>query len=404
MTAAPRAPRWRRWILPVAGLVAVAALVAWALRPARVDVEVATATRGPMQVTLDEDGETRVRERFLVSAPAAGRVLRIELEPGDRVQAEETVVATIRPATPTLIDARTRRELQARVGVAEAALDGARAARTRVAAMVAQAERDLARASALVQAGAVSRERVEAADVALSTLRSDAQAAAERVRGAEADLRAARASLSSSQAPAADGAIDVRAPASGVVLRRLRESEAVVPQGEPLVEIADLARLEVVADYLSTDAVQIQPGQAALVERWGGGTPLRGQVRRVEPGGFTKVSALGVEEQRVNVVIALDPVPADVALGDRYRVEVRVVVWDAPAVTQVPIGSLVRDGEAWYVFVVSGDRAVKTMVTVGHRNDQIAEILDGVSPETTVIAFPGASIADGTRVRARPRS
>ena len=277
-------------------VVAFTAATAAVLRPAPVPVEIATATRGSLEVTLDEEGETRVRERFVVSAPVAGRVLRIQVEPGEPVRADHTVLATLRPT-----------------------------------------------------AGGHD-----------------------------------------------DPAVVLRSPVDGVVLRRLRESEVVVPQGEPLVEVGDPSRIEVVADYLSTDAVRIRTGLPAMVERWGGAA-LPATVRRVEPSGFTKVSALGVEEQRVNVIVALDGGRAQ-GLGDRYRVDVRVVVASRDDVVRVPVGALVRDGDGWAVFAVERGRAVWRPITIGERNEQMAEVRAGLGEGTPVVAFPDRSVADGTRV------
>ncbi len=214
-------------------------------------------------------------------------------------------------------------------------------------------------------------------------------------------LQAARAGLL--QAGGGRGEIiQLRSPIDGVVLRRLRESEAVVPQGEPLLEVGDVANLEIVADYLSTDAVQVRSGQPVIIERWGGGEPLRGMVQRVEPSGFTKISALGVEEQRVNVIIDFeDPQEAWEQLGDRYRVEVRVVVWEEHDVVTVPVSSLVRRGDAWSVFVVEGERASQRTITIGRRNDTDAQVRSGLTPGERVVAFPGDGIADGVAVEPR---
>lgn len=389
----------RRRLATALALALFAAVMTWALRPAAIEVETAAATAGPLQVTLDEEGETRVHDRYVVSAPVAGRVLRVGLEPGDRVQANRTPLATFRPMTAGLIDDRTRSELQARVAAAQATVNGARADEERARAQRDQAERDLARARRLAAAGAVSRQRLEATELALTTWRKTVDRAGAAVRAAAADLRLARASLMTPGPDIGGTAIVLRAPIDGVVLRRLRESEAVVPQGEPILEIGDLANLEVVADFLSTDAVRIRPGQRALISRWGGAEAIGGRVRLVEPAGFTKVSALGVEEQRVNVIVDLDdPAVAATRLGDRFRVEVRVVVWKAATVLKVPVGSLVRDGEQWAVFVVRDGRAVRTVVQVGQRNEAEAEVRSGLGAGTTVVAFPGGGLADGVRV------
>ncbi len=393
----------RRRVLLMLAAVAVVALTAWALRPRALVVETAAVVRGPMQVTLDEDGETRVHDRYIVSAPVAGRVLRVDLEPGDRVVAGQTIVATLRPAAAGLLDVRTRSELQARVAAAQAAAGAARAEHERVRVQLAQAERDQARAQQLVAAGAVSRERVEVASVSVATLRQETDAARDRVRVADADLRMARASLIVPSRDEGGTTVVVRSPIDGVVLRRLRESEAVVPQGEPILELGDIGRLEAVADFLSTDAVAIREGQRALIDRWGGTEPLTGRVRRVEPAGFTKVSALGVEEQRVNVVVSIDdPRLSSTPLGDRFRVEVRVEIWEADDVLKLPIGSLVRDGDGWSVFAIRDGRAVRTPVRIGRRNDLDAQVESGLDEGATVVAFPGSSLTDGARVVSQP--
>lgn len=394
----------RRRVVAGLALCAIAAAATWVLRPAALEVESAMAAAGPLRVTLDEEGETRVHDRYLVSAPVAGRVLRVDLEPGDPVEANQTTLATFRPMTVGLLDDRTRSELQARVAAAQAAVNGARVDEERARAQRDQAERDAARARQLVAAGAVSRERLEATELALTTWRKTVDRAASAVRAAEADLRMARASLMAPGVETGGAAIVLRSPVDGVVLRRLHESEAVVPQGEPILEVGDVSKLEVVAHFLSSDAVRIRPGQHVLITRWGGADAIGGRVRLVEPAGFTKVSALGVEEQRVNVIVDIDdPAIAATRLGDRFRVEVRVVVWEAANVVKVPIGSLVRDGDRWSVFVVRDGRAVRTQVDVGQRNDAEAEVRAGVTAGTMVVAFPGSGLADGARVAPSPR-
>lgn len=397
--ARPRSRASTRRRLIVAAVAAVLlVLVVLALRPAPVPVDVAVVSRGPLEVTLEEDGETRVRNRYVISAPLSGRVLRIRLEPGDRVSAGETVLATFLPNPPSLLDARTRAELQARVSAAEAALNRARAEEQRIDAELAQARRTLTRTERLVEGGALPPEQLEADQLAVSTLEKTLEAARAGVRAAQAELQMARASLMQPQRDAATP-IDIRSPIDGVVLRRLRESEAVVPQGEPLIEVGDVTELEIVADFLSTDAVRIRPGQRVYIVRWGGGEELRGRVRLVEPAGFTKVSALGVEEQRVNVIIDFDdPAAAFAQLGDRYRVEVRVVVWSTDDAVTVPVSSLVREGDGWSVFVVDGDRAVRRTVEIGQRSDTSAQVLSGVEPGERVVVFPSDQLEDGSPI------
>ena len=387
-----------------AAAVFVLVVAAIALVPRPIPVDLARVERGPMQVTLDHEGRTRVPQRYVVSAPVPGRVLRIELEPGDRVRAGETVVATFLPAASTLLDARTRTELAARVKGAEAALARARAERDRVRteAEFAASERD--RARRLESLGLVTEQARKAAE-ADAAARARAQEAAESaVTAALHDLEATRAALlepAGGTGRPRGPALSLKAPIDGVVLRRLRESEATVPQGEPLLELGDTSSLEVIADYLSTDAVQIKPGMPVSIEQWGG-EPLRGRVERVEPAGFLKVSALGVEEQRVWVVIALEETTAArEALGDGYRVETRVVVWEKPDAIAVPVSSLFRRGEQWAVFAVEAERARIREVRVGQRNGIRAEIVSGLRPGEEVVVHPPDTLEDGARVTAR---
>lgn len=390
-----------RRLVSAAIVLVVAALLVWAFRPAPVPAEIAMVARGPLEVTLDEEGETRVHDRFIVSAPVAGRVLRIELEPGDPVRANRTLIATFQPAAPALLDTRTRAEVTARVQAADAALERARAVSDQAAAERAMAERTLRRTRELAESGLSPAGDVELAETAARTRREAFEAAEAMIRSAEAERRAVRAQLL--QAGGASGpAIQLRAPIDGVVLRRIRESEAVVPQGEPLVEVGDVGRIEIVADYLSADAVRIRTGQRVHVERWGGGAALPGRVQRVEPSGFTKVSALGVEEQRVNVIIDLDaPLDTAAQLGDRYRVEVRVVLSSNASVLRVPVSALVRQGDRWSVFAVEGGRAVTRPIEIGERNDTFAMVRSGLVEGAAVVAFPGEKVVDGVAVVAQ---
>ena len=382
------------------GVLIVAAIVTIALWPEAVTVDVATATNGPMQVTIDEDGETRVRHRFVISAPVAGRVDRIELEPGDRVTGEKTVLARIAPVQSSLLDPRTRAELNAAVEAARAAVGQARAEQQRALAALERARSSEARQRALFEGGAIPRDTLEAAQTEVHTTEEAARAAGFALQGAEYQLQLARARL---QAPPVGGAaIEVRAPITGVVLKRFRESSAVVAPGEPLLEIGDPDQIEIVADLLSTDAVRVRPGAEVLIEQWGGGHTLRGRVRRVEPSGFMKVSALGVEEQRVNVIIDFeDPASAVRALGDGYRVEVRIVTWkDANALT-IPAGCLFRQDDGWAVFVVERGMARLQSVELGQRNQSVGQILSGLSAGQTLVLHPPDTLTDGTRVTVR---
>lgn len=386
-------------------LAAIAAAVFLAFRPQPVPVDLTSVRRGPLRVTIDEEGETRIRERYRVSAPLTGRLQRIGLEPGDAVRAGQTV-AVIEPVDPALLDVRTRAEAEAQVKAADAALGQARANSRRIQSELEFARSELARLTALESRGVVSKQQVDAAqsevrsrEEALEAARFAIEMAAEnlemsRARLLESGKTAPQAAASKPRAPVA-----VRAPVSGVILRRLRESEAVVPAGEPLLEIGDPSHLEIVSDLLSTDAVKIRPGDSVLVEDWGGEQPLHGRVRRIEPSGFTKISALGVEEQRVNVLIDLtDPKEVWASLGDGFRVEVRVIVWEKEDVLKVPVGALFRHGDQWAVFEIENGKAALRPVEIGRRNGLEAEVLSGVSESARVVDYPGDQVRDGVDV------
>jgi HlyD family secretion protein len=390
---------WRRVAGWAAGLLVVGVLVAFAVTPRAIVVDLAPVARGDLRVTLDHEGQTRVRHRYVVSAPVAGRVMRIDLEPGTKTEAGKTVVAVFRPAAPALLDVRTRREAQARVQAAETAVKGATADLARARTEREQADRELRRTRGLAQSGEVTPQDLEAAETQARML-AETQAAAEyALRTAEHDLEAARSALIEVGTSAGGPELEIRAPVTGLVLQRLQESEAVVPAGEPLVEIADPRDLEVVSDYLSTDAVQMQPAMPVEIDQWGGGAPLRGAVRQVEPHGFTKVSALGVEEQRVNVITGLvDPWPDWRALGDGYRVETHVLVWGGRNVLKLPVSSLFRRGDHWAVFADEHGRAVEKIVTIGRRTGLEAELLHGLVEGARVVLHPPASLSAGARI------
>ena len=382
------------------GVAAVAGFAVWAaLSPEVVQVETVTVSRAPMRVTVDEEGETRLRRRFVVSAPVTGRVLRIETRPGDAVTAGQ-VLAVMQPAAPTPLDARTATAAQAQVSAANAAVSRAQAERQRLTVEVKQADADAARARTLFETGAGSRELSEQAAARAAGLREAIAAADSVVRAAEFDAAAARAALISRGDAAGGRAVTVTAPIAGHLLRRMQESESVVPAGAPLLEIGSLDDLEIVADFLSADAVRIKPGAAVIIDRWGGEGTLAGRVQRVEPSGFMKISALGVEEQRVNVVMDFsDPRDRRASLGDGFRVEVRVVVWEQPSALTVATSSLFRTSGEWSVFVLEGDVLRRRTVRIGQRNEQAAEVLEGLREGDLVVAYPGESLADGTRVR-----
>ena len=381
-------------------LLVLAAIGYWAFRPSPVPADFASVQRGALHVTVNEEGRTRVRDRYVVSAPVPGRMRRIELEPGDPVVARKTIVAQFEPSAPALLDVRTRAELEARVNAAESAVGGARAERERLRAERAFAESELKRARQLQADKVISAREFDVAERQAQTVERAVQSADFAVRTAEYQLQQARASLTPSRS--GGGLIPLFSPVDGVVLRRLQESEAVVPTGQALLEIGNIGDLEIVADLLSSAAVRVRAGQSVVIEQWGGDKPLRGRVRRVEPSGFTKISALGVEEQRVNTIVDFEDDPdSRPAIGDGYRVEVRIIVSSRENVLKVPVSSLVRSGSDWALYVVDNDHASRRVVQLGERNSLEAEVTGGLSGSERIIVFPSDAITDGVKVTAR---
>lgn len=381
------------------GLLVVAGVVALALWPTSVPVTTARVTRGPLTVTIDEDGRTRVRDRFVVTAPVAGELMRVTLRPGDRVERGRTVLASIRPAPPLPIDARTRAELEAALRSATAALGRTTADERRAMTAADLAAQQLKRSEALAAGGAISREALDAQRADRDTLQDAVQAAGYAVAQARQEVEGVRARLGLEGATSTGQVVTILAPVDGVVLVRHDESQRVVSPGQPLLEIGDPGAIEIVADLLSTDAVRVRSGSRVIVDGWGGAAPLEGRVRLVEPAGFTKFSALGVEEQRVNVIVDLDASsPAVAALGDGFRVEVRIVVWHEDTALQVPIAALFRQGDDWAVYVVEDGRASRRRVSVGQRASRDAQILEGIDEGALVVTYPPDTLVDGGRV------
>lgn len=392
-----------RRIVPILALLLVAAGLVYAFWPVPVEVDMEPVTRGPMQVTVDEDGRTRIRERYVVTSPLAGRLRRIDLKEGDTVEDDVTVLAVIDPVDPSLLDARAEAEAQARVKLGEAAVQRAEANLARANAMKDhQASRLADMRKAFDQKSATPRE-LDAVLTQASMAASEALAAAFTLDVAKFELEQARSALiRTSRDGAAGEPLEIRSPISGRVLRVLQESQSVVTPGLPLLEIGDPNDLEVVVDVLSADAVNVQPGAIVTLEHWGGAAPLNARVRLVEPSGFTKISALGVEEQRVNAIIDLVDRPgSNESFSDGYRVEARIVVWDKPEVTRVPAGALFRRGEGWAVFVVENGRAVLRDVQIGHHNGRVAEVLGGLDDGEAVIMYPSDRVREGVRVVSR---
>ena len=383
-------------------LVAVGAAFVWAFLPKPLEVATAIVERGPMQVTLDEEGQTRVRDRYVVSAPLAGRVLRIEHEPGDEVRANSTVLARFQPTRPEFLNSRTRAEAQARVARSEAQVERTRVDLDRAKAEQDHAQAEFTRHERLHSEGLTADNRLESARLRAVTASESVRAAESAIEVANLELERARTSLiEAGDATGERGDVIVlRSPISGVVLQRFRESESVVPSGEPLIEIGNPEELEIVSDMLSADAVQIDTGDPVQIEQWGGEVGLRGVVRQVEPFGFTKISALGVEEQRVNVIVDFeDPRAAWEALGDGYRVEIRVVVWEKANALKIPSSSMFRTRDEWTVYVIDElSLAQLRKVEIGRRNAIEAEVLAGLEQGDQVIAYPDDALEDGMEV------
>lgn len=383
-----------RTIAYLAGALAIAALAAWVLRPEPIEVELARAAKGPMEVTVEDQGEMRSHDRFTIVAPVAGRLMRIETRDGDRVD-ENQVVANIAPAP---LGARERSEWNARVAAAEAlereAVEGTRRAQESLA----QARRERERVERLVADGFVSAQAADKARSDETEAAIEADAARFRARSAAADVRVARSALIA-QAPGAPALVPVRAPMAGRVLRVPDQSERVVVAGEPLMRIGDQSRLEAVIELLSSEAVKVSPGMPVRIEGWGGLEPLRAKVRLVEPFAFTKVSALGVEEKRANVIADLLDPPGP--LGDGYRIEGRIVIWSAADVLRAPASAAFRCDQGWCVFVVEDGRARRRAVRIGQRNELEVQLLDAVAEGEALVRHPGNDLADGARVVAR---
>ena len=388
--------------------VAIAAAIYLAMQPQPAKVDVEQVTRGELRVTVDEDGRTRIRERYVVSAPLAGRVSRIDIDPGDEVTQGKTRLATIEPSDPQLLNPRELAGAEAREKAAEAALKRADPQVETARAELNFAESDLGRKRKLRQ-----KTRGAVTEVALDEAERRYRAASEAFRSATFSADIARFELEQARAalmPAreaengktADWQFGIDAPISGRVLRVFQESTAVVTPGTPLLEVGDPHDLELEIDVLSSDAVKIQPGDEVIIEHWGGDKPLKGTVRIVEPSAFLKISALGVEEQRVNAIIdLLSPVEERETLGDGFRVEVRIVVWEGDDVLKVPASALFREDEDWLVFLKKGDSAAKQVVQLGHRNAMFAEVVNGLSEGDTVIVHPSDEITDGADVETR---
>jgi HlyD family secretion protein len=390
-------------VLAVAAALAIVAAFAIALWPRAVPVDTAVVARGPLTVTVDEEGKSRIKDVYVISAPTTGRLLRTTLKPGHEVRKGQ-VVAVIEPSVPPFLDLRSRRELEALIEAARAAVRLAEAELAQARSELQFAERELERAASLSRTRVIAERQHEKARLDVDTRKAAlARAEANReLRGRELESALARRTGPDDAAAAGSDEttpyVSVGAPIAGRTLRILQESEQVVLQGTPLVEVGDPDNLELVVELLSSEAVRVRPGAAAIVEGWGG-LQLAAKVDRIEPAGFTKVSALGIEEQRVKIVLLLmgDSWQRR-RLGHDYRVFVRIVVHQSADAVLVPLGGLFRQGEAWAVFIVERSRAHVRIVEVGARNAHHAEVVGGLAPGQRVILHPSDRILAGVRV------
>jgi HlyD family secretion protein len=382
-------------------LLAASAGTVWALRPQPVPIDVTRVTRGPLATIIDESGVTRVIDRFVVSAPVAGNVSRLNLEPGDAVK-EGDALAEIAPSQSPLLDERTRAESEARLGAAVSAVGQARAQVARALVAKELAEQELARSRKLGASGSLPAQALEQAEFAARMRQEELNSAEFASRVAAEEARVARVALGREPGRSTARHIDVLSPISGHVLRVQQKSAGVVAPSTPLVEVGDTSKLEVVVDLLTTDAVQVQPGTPAELRGWGGTTTLAGRVRRIEPSAFTRPSALGVDEQRVNVVIAFtDPRERWTMLGDGYRVEARLVSWRSDSVLKVPHGAVFRRGAGWAAYRIDGGRARLVPVEVGHWGETEVELKSGLDAGAELAVYPGDRVKDGVRVERR---
>ena len=390
----------RSHVLYGVGAVVVLAVTAWALRPAPVAIEAATVKRAAFEQSVSDDGRTRVRDRYVVSAPLAGRVERITLKAGDRVAAGQAV-ARLLPAAPAFLDARSANELRERLGAAQAQQQRARAEVLRLEALRDQARADDARQAKLASEGFVSPTAREQAALALRVAERGLDSARFAEEAAAHDLAQARAAMARYEAGGTSSTSwAVTSPVAGVVLKVVQESETVVAIGTPLLEVGDPRALEAVVDILSQEAIALRPGMPARIEPGPGTPPLAARVRRVEPAAFTKVSALGVEEQRVNVILDFDDRPEQLpALGDGFRIDAHILVFRVENAIVVPVGAIFRDGAGWALFVVGDARAAKRSVGMSARNSDVAWIEKGLAEGERVVVYPSDALRDGSRVR-----
>ena len=398
-------PRRRR-LLPWLGAAALVALLVVGLWPQATPVESGEVRRGPLVVTVDEEGMTRVKNRYVVSAPIAGQLDRVDWKAGAPVVAGKTVLATMESSGSDFLDARSLAQAEARVHGAAAARDAAGAQRDRTVSAAKLAKAEFERIKQLRAENVASAQEFDAAEMRRDTALQDSRAAEFSLKVSEYELEQARALLTRGTAPsngttAADlPPLVITSPVDGKILRVFQESARVIPAGVPLMEVGDARDLEVRIEVLSRDGVAIAPGARVALERWGGNQPLNARVRLVEPSAFTKISALGVEEQRVYVIADFtDPIEQRATLGDSYRVEARIVIWEKSDALHAPAGALFQRNGEWQTFVIAGNRARLRTIKIGRSSGVETEILDGLTAGERVVVYPGDHVFDGTRVK-----
>src|SRR6476469_1273987 len=386
----------RRTLIMVTAVTALAVFLALAFRPAALEVDVAAVQRGPLQETLEQEGKTRMHDNFVLASPVAGRLKRIEIHAGDPVKSGQ-IIATIDPVP---LEPQQRAALEARLSTTQELQREATARLQRAETDNSQANTDMERATKIAAQGVIARDALEKAQTAAKAASKELDAALYKSKAAAFQVEEAKAALLAvAQGPAGIKPVYLRSPVPGRVLRLIEQSERVVAPGAPIVSIGYTPRLEVIADFLTTDAVKISAGMPAMIGDWGGSNPIPARVRLVEPSAFTKISALGVEEQRVYVVLDFLSTPEQ--LGDAYRVEVRVISWQSPGVLKVPLSALFRRGDDWNVFIAAQGRANRRTVKIGHRSDLEAEVLDGLREGEEVIVHPSNELKDSSRIQKR---
>lgn len=394
---------WRKFIPWIIG-GALLVVVVNAMRPRPTEVEVASVTTGPLTVSVLEEGKTRIRHRYLVSPPVSGFLRRVELRAGDRIEAGKTVLARIQPQPASFLDPRARAEAEARVRMSEATKMQRDTQIQRAQAALELAQKELVRARDLKRSGSIATKDWDTAESQVNLLTRELHTAEFALQVAEFERVQAEAALTQVKNPGSEVSepLTILAPVSGFVLNVLEESARILPAGTSIMEVGDPTDLEAEIELLSSDAVGVQPGATVSIEQWGGDAPLRGKVTVIEPGGYTKVSSLGVEEQRVKVrVDFVDPLPPGVTFGDRFRVEARIVTWHSDSVLQIPTGALFRRGGDWMTFVFDGGKAQLTKVEIAHNNGAAAELRSGLKLGQQIILHPPDAVADGASVKPR---